>query len=158
MSVLLPSDISGGMLNKKNTKNAKVTNSNGETTFGVMPRLNDKFPSGNITLKLGDSGFYDHKTKTLKGAFGLRHIWDKHRSEINAGSAEDVVTFVENVLTTGAEVLLDHNKDPNKPLIVESTHGMLVVELKEPQGEEPYYSVITAYVRKSHPGTLLGKI
>ena len=28
----------------------------------------------------------------------------------------------------------------------------MILELKKPHGEEPYYSIITAYDRKSHPG------
>ncbi|MCZ5702295.1 hypothetical protein O5466_24310 [Escherichia coli] len=28
---------------------------------------------------------------------------------------------------------------------------MMILELKKPNGEDPYYSIITAYDRKSHP-------
>ncbi len=158
MSILLPHDVSQQMLNSKKTKNAKVTNSNGTCSFGIMPNLNSKFPAGEIILKLGDPGFYDRREKKLKAAFGLRHIWDKHKVEIGATNAFDVIKFIESVITLGAEVLIDSNKDPNKPLIVESTAGMVVVELKQPQGEEPYYSIVTAYDKKRHAGTLVGNL
>ncbi|MCA2486255.1 MULTISPECIES: hypothetical protein [Vibrio] len=158
MNVLLPGDVSHQVLNNKKTKNARVTNSKGTTSFGQIPKLNSQFPEAEVILKLGDPGFYDLKVKQLKGAFGLRHIWDKHRSEINAQDASDVVKFIENVIRGGAEVLIEYGKDPNKPIILESSSGMVIVELKRPQGEDPYYSIVTAYDRKSHPGTLMGTL
>ncbi|CAM3273180.1 hypothetical protein [Moritella viscosa] len=158
MSILLPNDVSQQMLDSKKTKNAKVTNSNGTCSFGVMPNLGARFPTGNIILKLGDSGFYDRNERKLKAAFGLRHIWDKHKVEIGATNAFDVIEFIESVITVGAEIIIDQNKDPNKPLIVESTAGMVVVELKQPQGEEPYYSIVTAYDKTRHAGTLVGNL
>ncbi|EJG0899092.1 hypothetical protein C4H01_RS24445 [Vibrio parahaemolyticus] len=158
MDVLIPNDISNQKLRKKTTQNARVTKNDGVGSFGKVPKLNDAFPEGEIVLKLGSSGFFDPISRDLKKAFGLRHIWDKHRTEIGATTAQDVVAFVESVLQSGAEILIDKNKDPSKPLIVESSVGMVIVELKQPQGEDAYYSIITAYDRKSHPGTLVGNL
>lgn len=158
MDVLIPNDISNGQLNRKNTKNARVTKLDGSSSFGKIPKLNDLFPEGEIFLKLGERGFYNSRLKILQGAFGLRHIWDRHRSEIGASNAEQIIVFIESVLKCGAEILIDENKYPNKPLVVESSSGMVVLELKRPQNENAYYTIITAYQRKSHPGTLMGQI
>lgn len=145
-------------LNSKNAKNTKILTSLGNTFFGVMPQLNADFPEGDIILKLGDSGFYDKRTKQIKSAFGLRHIWDKHRAEIVANNATDIILFIESIITNGANVIIDNSKSKDKPLIVKSNMGMVVVELKTPQNEASYYSIITAYIKKSHPGTLMASL
>lgn len=160
MSIFTPNDVSLEMLNinKKTQQNAKVTNSNGAVSFGLMPKLNDNLPQGEVILKLGYKGFYSPREREPKGAFGLRHIWDKHRTEINAQSASDIILFIEEVMISGAEILIDQNKSLEKPLIVESSTGMVIVALKTPQEEDAYYHVVTAYDRKSHPGTLVGNL
>lgn len=157
MSVFLATDITHQILTGKTTKNAKVTNSQGLCSFGIMPTLSPNFPQGNIILKLGDRGFFCPREKKLKGAFGLRHVWDRHAVEIGASSASDVVIFIEQVITQGAEIIFDKKKSPNKPLIVESSTGMVVVELLNIAGVQ-VYSIVTAYTRKSHPGVLLGTL
>lgn len=158
MSIFSSNDVSLEMLNKKTQKNAKVTNSTGQLSFGIIPKLNDKLPQGEVILKLGYKGFYSPGDREPKGAFGLRHIWDKHKTEINAQSASDIILFIEDVMVAGAEILIDRNKSLEKPLIVESKTGMVIVELKMPHEEDAYYSVVTAYDRKSHPGTLVGNL
>lgn len=158
MNIFNPTDIDNDVLDKKNMKNSRVTNNKGNLSFGTIPKLNDNFPKGEIHLKLGDSGFYSHNHHEPKGAFGLRHIWDKHGDELNSQNAEDVVKFIESVLQVGAEVIIDPKKSPNKPLIVESNTGMVVVDLKEPQNEEPFYNIITAYDKKAHPGNVMGNL
>lgn len=155
MSVLLPSEITTAALTEKKTKNARVAKNDGSEFFLDIPYMNADFPAGKIILKLGDSGFYNKMTRNLDGAYGLRHIWDKHRTEIGAASAEDIVIFLERILLAGAEILIDSKKGPNKAIVVESGTGMMILELKMPHGEDPYYSIITAYDRKSHPGTIL---
>jgi len=143
------------MLTGKGTKNARVCTSIGSDFFLDIPSISADFPAGKIILKLGDSGFYNRSSKRLECAYGLRHIWDKHRTEIGATCATDIIIFLEGILHQGAEMLLDSSKGPNKAIVVESGTGMMILELKRPQGEAPYYSVVTAYDRKSHPGILL---
>lgn len=157
MSVFVVTDVTHQILTGKTTRNAKVTNSQGLCSFGVMPILSPYFPQGEIILKLGDRGFFSQKEKKLKAAFGLRHIWDRHAVEIGASSASDVVIFIEKVITQGSEIIFDKKKSPNKPLIVESSTGMVVVELLNISGV-PVYSIVTAYTRKGHPGVLLGRL
>ncbi|MBJ4267093.1 hypothetical protein JGE07_22555, partial [Salmonella enterica subsp. enterica serovar London] len=98
MNLLLPRDIVEAVLNDKKTKNARVAKCDGSEFFLELPSMNADFPAGKIILKLGDSGFYNKRTKSLEGAYGLRHIWDKHRVEIGATSAEDIVIFLESIL------------------------------------------------------------
>nr|WP_010890242.1 hypothetical protein [Salmonella enterica]AAB91550.1 hypothetical protein [Salmonella enterica subsp. enterica serovar Berta] len=126
-----------------------------EVNFSRTAKHECRLSRRKIILKLGDSGFYNKRTESLEGAYGLRHIWDKHRVEIGATSAEDIVIFLESILLAGAEVLIDPKKGQNKAIVVESGTGMMILELKKPNGEDPYYSIITAYDRKSHPGTKL---
>lgn len=153
-----PHTITTQHLDAKNAKNTKILTTSGDTIFGLMPQLSLDLPEGNIILKLGDSGFYDRHTKQVKSAFGLRHIWDKHRTEIVASNATDIIVFIESIITNGANVMIDNSKSKDKPLIVKSNMGIVVVELKTPQNEPPHYSIITAYTRKSHPGTLMASL
>lgn len=150
-----PHTITTQHLDSKNAKNTKILTTSGDAIFGVMPQLSPDLPEGNIILKLGDSGFYDRHTKQVKSAFGLRHIWDKHRIEIVASNATEIVVFIESIITN---VIIDNSKSKDKPLIVKSNMGIVVVELKTPQNEPPHYSIITAYTRKSHPGTLMASL
>lgn len=155
MEILLPRDITNAILSEKKKKNSRVSKNDGSDFFLTLPNLSADFPDGKVILKLGDSGYYNQSKKKLQGAYGLRHIWDKHRAEIGATCAEDIVNFLEGILLSGAQVLLDQNKGPNKVIVVESGTGMMIVELNKPQNEDPYYSIVTAYDRKSHPGTML---
>ncbi|MCZ5750110.1 hypothetical protein O5207_00520 [Escherichia coli] len=93
MNLLLPRDIVEAVLNDKKTKMHEWLSVMEVNFFLELPSMNADFPAGKIILKLGDSGFYNKRTKSLEGAYGLRHIWDKHRVEIGATSAEDIVIF-----------------------------------------------------------------
>lgn len=155
MEILLPQDITSAILLGKKKKNSRVCKIDGSEFFFTIPHLSADFPGGNIILKLGDPGYYNKSQKKLEGAYGLRHIWDKHRAEIGATCAEDIVNFLEKILLSGAQVLLDPKKGPDKVIVVESGTGMMIVELKKPNNEDAYYSIVTAYDRKSHPGTVL---
>lgn len=155
MEILLPQDITSAILLEKKKKNSRVCKIDGSEVFFTIPHLSADFPDGKIILKLGDPGYYNKSQQKLEGAYGLRHIWDKHRAEIGATCAEDIVNFLEKILLSGAQVLLDPKKGPNKVIVVESATGMMIVELKKPNNEDAYYSIVTAYARKSHPGTVL---
>lgn len=157
-STLNVNNIKNTDLIKSNQKNARVTTNSGTTVFGKMPRLNARFPEGDIILKLGFVGFFDRQTKQKKGWYGLRHIWDNHQRELGARNARDIVSFIESVLVKKAQIIIDKAKDPDKPLVVEAQTGIVVLELISPTQEEPYYSIITAYSRKSHKGTLMGTL
>lgn len=148
-SLILPTDITTAMLSDKKTKNSIVYTSGGDSFFGIFPHVSNTFPSGQICLKLGFAGFGPLKS----GAFGLRHIWEKHSTEINATNALDIVLFLEKVISAGSVVIIDNNKDPDKPLILESKTGMAVVGLNNGT-----YYITSAYCRSSHKGTVVGNL
>ena len=148
-NLILPTDITTAILNDKKTKNSIVCTSSGKDSFSTFPHVSDKFPQGKICLKLGYIGFGDFRD----GAFGLRHIWDKHRTEIGAVSALDVVLFLEKVVAKGSVVIIDNKKAPDKPLILESLTGMAVVEFNNGA-----YYITSAYDRKSHKGVVIANL
>lgn len=148
-NTLLPTDITIATLNARNLKGSIICTSSGQHHFGIFPHVSDKFPSGKICLKLGFGG----QGRFKDGAYGLRHIWEKHRQEISAKSALDIVLFLEKVISAGAEVIIDNTKDPDKPLILESKSGMAVVAINGGN-----YYITSAYDRKSHKGTVVGNL
>jgi hypothetical protein len=154
IAIFQPGDVTVEVANNKNSKNAWVANTSGLLSFGTFPENNHNFPVGEITLKLGYVGFDSER----KGAYGLRHIWEKHGSEVMATSPSDIPLFIEGIITSGSTVIVDRDKDPKKPLIVKSSIGLLTLGLKQPKDSEPYYHIITAYVRKSHPGIVIATI
>lgn len=154
IEVFQPRDVTAALANDKRSKNALVANTSGVVSFGTFPSNNHSFPSGDITLRLGYVGYGAGR----KGAFGLRHIWEKHKTEVMATNPEDIPAFIEAIITKGSNVIIDKDKDPNKPLIVESKVGLLTLGLKLPNNANPYYHVITAYARKSHPGTVIATL
>lgn len=91
------------------------------------------------------------------GVFGLRHIWEDHANELSFGCPSEVPGFVEKVISSGTPVLIDSGKNPDSPLVVNSSHGMAVLRyVKAP--EESFYDIITAYNRRNHPGTVIASI
>lgn len=153
MTVLSSADVTEDLLFGSNTKNQRILNSDGNESFGTLPHINEDFPSGSIFLRLGfkGSGF------SRRGAFGLRHIIEKHGSEIGFDDAVGAIAFVEQILSTGAVIKLDR-KDGVRLLVINSSHGMVILEKKTPQGEPIHYSIITAYGKVNYPGTILGQM
>ena len=129
-------------------KNQFVTNTSGGLSFGTMPINNHGFAQLEIRLKTG----YIGKGWTRQGAYGVRHIFEKHGSELNLTCPSQVSSFIESIITTGAEVIIDNNKDPLKPLIIESNNGMVITAIS---GCQSYYNIISAYDRKQHPGIVI---
>jgi hypothetical protein len=154
IKIYQPQDITTALAGEKSTKNARVANTAGSISYGMFPINNQGFPVAEIILKLGYIGFKANRD----GAFGLRHIWEKHRNEIGLSSPSEIPAFIESILTPGSEVIIDHNKDPRKPLIIESSIGLLTLSLTQPQLELHHYNIITAYARKSHPGIVIATL
>ncbi|MFS1985993.1 hypothetical protein BCU00_019800, partial [Vibrio breoganii] len=78
--------------------------------------------------------------------------------ELNSQNAEDVVKFIESVLQVGAEVIIDPKKSPNKPLIVESNTGMVVVDLKELSKRRAFTTSLLPTIRKLIPCNVMGNL
>lgn len=151
MQTLHPNDITLELASLKTRKNTRILNDLGQESFGTFPANKHNFPAGEIYLKLGVIGF----TEARKGAFGLRHIWEKHQSDLELKCIQDIPAFIEKVLSEGAEVIVDKSKSPDKPLIVESNSGLITLALETPKGLPPHYNIITAYNRKNHPGVVI---
>ena len=152
--MLQHNEITLELVSLKNKKNTRVLNELGQESFGNFPANNHNFPVGEIYLKLGYIGY----TNARSGAFGLRHIWEKHGTELGLQEPKEILGFIKKVLAEGAEVIVDSMKDPNKPLVVESSSGLITLALETPNNKLPNYHIITAYSRKSHPGVVIATI
>ena len=148
-----PSDITLALALTKNKKNTIISTTRGQLSFGLFPANNHGFTTGKIILKLGLIGHGYFR----KGAFGVRHIWEKHGGEIGLTSPIQVVNFIESILIPGAEVILNREKSPDKPIIVESSNGLITLGLTTFKNQVAY-SIITAYDRKNHPGVVIATI
>lgn len=143
-------------MSEKSKKNSFVCMPCGAFSFGAFPPNNAHFPEGDIRLKLGLVGYITGNNER-QGAFGLRHIWEKHGSELGLTCPAETIHFIKNVITSGAQVLIDSHKNPDRPIIIESKVGMAILNLQA-STHDVYYSIISAYNRKQHPGTVIAKI
>ncbi|WP_126169631.1 hypothetical protein [Shewanella khirikhana] len=148
-----PSDVTTALAAQKTAKNARIANTSGQVSFGIFPLNSHGYQSAPIILKLGFIGYASQRT----GAYGLRHIWEKHGQEIGISNPSDVPSFIESILIPGAEVIIDSTKSA-KPLIIESKTGLITVGFSTPPNEAPHYHIITAYTRKNHPGTVIATL
>jgi len=154
IQIFQPNDVTPAIAELRNQKNARVSNNRGQVSFGLFPSNNHNFPVGDIHLKLGFIGNGHRRS----GAFGLRHIWEKHGSELGLTAPQQVSAFIETILQPGANVIVNHSKSPDKPLIVESSNGLITLGMVKPNNESAYYHIITAYGRKSHPGIIIANL
>lgn len=154
MQIYQPSDLNQLVVAAKNNKNSYVASSKGSLSFGVFPANNYGFPTGQIKLKLGHIGV----GRNRQGGFGLRHIWEKHGSECGLTCPTQVPAYLESIITVGAHVLIDKNKDPNKPLILESKVGMAILTINKPNPGDSFYTITSAYSRKSHKGNVIATL
>jgi hypothetical protein len=105
-AVYQPSDLSDVVMNGKNTKNALITNpqTNG-VSFGRIPPNNSGVSEGEIYLKLGLIGH----GRERKGAFGVRHVWEKHQKDLGIIKPEDTPRVIAEILSEGVDILLSGN-------------------------------------------------
>ncbi len=134
--------------------NRKILNPvTGGLSFGRIPKNRSGIPEGEVHLRVGKIGF----GKDKKGAYGARHIWDKHRVDLKITKPENLTTILLKIFMDGAEILVDPNKniDPYRPLILSRKYGMGIVERR---GKDlAAYNVISAYSKTAVPGILIGK-
>lgn len=138
----------------RSAKNTRILNpTTGDFRFGYIPE-NPVIDSGHIYLCLGYDGFGPDR----RGAFGARHIWDKHQVDLNLTQFADVPHTVASILTEGCNVLVDQNKGgPTKPIVINTPHGMVSLQHKLIDNV-PEYHVLTAYGRNDHPGTVVAQL
>lgn len=149
IQIYQPHDITLIEAARKNKPNSLITNTQGHHFFGFFPANNHGLPEAEIVLKLGLIG-YGYKRA---GGFGLRHIWEKHGKDLGMVKPGEVVDFIESIIRPGAEIIIDTAKAPDKPLIIESSCGLVILSVTPSA-----YSITSAYNRKSHPGTVIAKI
>ncbi|HAS6415324.1 TPA: hypothetical protein I7256_22710 [Vibrio vulnificus] len=159
-TILTLDEITLDVMTHNRTKNALIESANGVVSFGLFPENNNGFPSADIRLKLGYIGFTGRKKGVYvqrEGAYGLRHIFEKHNQELGMSCPSEVISYVKSVISPGAEILVDYRKAPDKPLVIESSTGIIVLSLNG-VGANQHYNIITAYSRFSHPGTVIATI
>jgi hypothetical protein len=136
------------------TKQRRIINPHTEGyIYGCIPP-NSIIEAGNIFLCLGYVG---HSRKKL-GAFGARHIWDKHKRDLGLSIFSEVPSAVAALLVEGSDVLVDYSKGgEDKPIVVNTSSGMVSLQARIINSVVEYH-VITAYDRKNHPGTVVAQI
>ena len=156
MGYLSASDVTTVLLlQSSQCPNSRILTSDGKEVFCRFPANKHNLPEGNVILKLGKVGVKRGSQRI--GAYGLRHIFEKHRRDLKLKNAEDAVMFVEKVLTKGSRVFIDRLKS-DKPIVISASIGLVILEPKIVRGQEACYSVVTAYARKAHPGVLIAKV
>ncbi len=148
---LAAADITSALMSTQNMKGTRIINPRtGLMSFGTVP-LNKHVPEGLIYLKLGLPGFGPGKS----GAFGVRHIWDKHRGEWPGLTPDQVPEKVLDILVPGADILL--HQGGGKIITLNTSLGMVVLQ-EEREGSGFIYSVVTAYTRKNPKGIKIAQL
>jgi hypothetical protein len=151
------SDLTDAFMSKKNKRGTKVVNPNtGKTSFGRIPQNNNGIPEGEIYLKVGYEG-YGHKRS---GAFGARHIWEKHKIDLNIPQAKNVPSIIASILKKGVDVLVDFqaNHSPARAVVLNTNIGRVALKQEQEQNGGVSYSIISAYGSKNAPGTVIGTL
>lgn len=155
-SVFLPTDLNEAIMAAKSTRNALVVNPNtGGMSFGRIPINNSGIAEGEIYLKLGFIGF----GREREGAFGARHVWEKHKKDLNIAIPEDTAQTIADILQVGIDIVVNFEvkKHAIRPVLLNTARGRVVVEEKTMEGI-PSYTIISAYGNKDAPGTLIGNL
>jgi hypothetical protein len=148
---LAAAHITNELISRQNMRGTRIINPRtGLMNFGSVP-VNSHVPDGLIYLKLGWPGFGPNKT----GAFGARHIWDKHRGEWPGLTPEQIPEKVLDILVPGADILL--HQGAGKIITLNTSKGMVVLQ-EEREGLGFIYSVVTAYTRKDPKGIKIAQL
>lgn len=102
---------------------------------------------GPIYLRYGDHSYN----------WGLEHIWQAHFASIPdlPTAISTVSTFVSEILLPGTNILYESGK---KSTIVHSATGLVIVEERLDGNNNHFYSVVTAYKRRSAYGYKIGQL
>lgn len=144
--------LTSALMEANTTKNRKVLNPvNNTIVFGKIPDNPTGIPSGLIHLRLGYVGFGHHR----EGAFGARHIWEKHKTDLSIAKPEDLSLILAEILVEGVNVLYE---DESKPLVLNTEKGLVALQYKKSFGGLGEYSIITAYGRRDSRGVVFAKL
>jgi len=148
---LAAANITSALMSTQNKRGTRIINPRtGLMSFGTVPP-NSHVLEGLIYLKLGFPG-RGHKKD---GAFGARHIWDKHRGEWPGLTPEQIPEKVLDILVPGADILL--YQGGGKIITLNTSQGMVVLQ-EEREGSGFIYSVVTAYTRKDPKGIKIAQL
>ncbi len=154
---LVNSDLTQALINQHKTKNKKIINPfTGGLSFGAVP-INKHVSAADIFLRLGFIGEGNNR----KGAFGARHIWEKHHREFQLAAPSDLPGMVSSILEDGAYVLLTNESIghvPCRPLVLKASIGLVVLEQKINDFGKKEYSIVTAYGKKNQKGIVIGTL
>lgn len=154
-SIYQPADLNEQLMSEKTKKNAKVTNpKTGNLSFGKIPENKNGIPSGEIYLKLGLIGHGHNRA----GAFGARHIWEKHHVDLRITTQENTAQVIADILEEGVNVLVNfQNKNNKRPVVLNTKIGRVALEPETKNGTTSY-SIVSAYGNKNAPGTVIGTL
>ena len=150
--MLKKTDLTCKLMVANTTKNNKVLNpESGTLVFGKIPDNPTGIPSGLIYLRLG----YIGNGATRKGAFGARHIREKHKTDLSILKPEDVPKTLADILVAGVDILYE---DSNKPVVLNTRQGLVSLQLKKDPNGSNEYSIVSAYGRKDSRGVVFAKL
>ncbi|KAB2825791.1 MULTISPECIES: hypothetical protein [Aliivibrio] len=154
-SIYQSTDLNEQLMSGKNEKNAKIVNpKTGKLSFGRVPDNNNDIPSGDIYLKLGLMG----RGFKRYGAFGARHIWEKHNVDLCIPKQEMLPQIIADMLVEGTNVLVNFAiKNNKRPVVLNTKLGRVALE-PEMKAGKTYYSIVSAYGNKNAPGTVIGTL
>lgn len=129
---------------------------NGTYYFGMIPEKRIRgilIPGAPIVLKRGKhSG---------RGGFGVAHIWARHERELRLkghDGIDDVPRYVADIVRPGSAVFCEFERIRDmRVTVVRTSTGVAVLEHKD-MGEDPHYSVVTAFAQRNAHGTRIGSV
>lgn len=140
------------LMSSNSTKNNKIINpESGSVIFAEVPENKTGIPSGFINLKLGFIG----TGRDRRGAFGARHIWEKHKLDLNIQSPDLLPQIIKDILQPGVDILYE-SKD--KPVVLNTVKGLVSLQLKKDALGNNEYSIISAYGRKNSRGVVFAQL
>ncbi len=133
---------------------------NGTEVFGRVPEID----SNGIYLPSGDIHLLNGEHYGPNRGFGVEHIIAEHDSQISrafpslAGmEAKDrVVAYVAKILLRRAPIFVEADR-PDRPVVIHTTAGGVVLE-RRGKPENAWYSVVSAYNKKSRRGQMMGSL
>jgi len=128
--------------------------------FGRMPPIKYKgkihYQEGLIYLRHGE-----HRVPN-KG-FGVQHIWAEHEVELKMMGYEgidSVAQYVSDIIVYQGPVYCNFQTKRSKirMSVIKSDKGLAIIEHKIDGNNNPYYSVVTAFDKKTAQGTMVGRV
>ena len=135
--------------------------------FGSLPQMNsgrDIVLGGDIFLKIG-------RHFGPNSGFGANHLWADHMAAIASFPRLEgidhfygvalalVVSYVTAIIQPGTPVYCEFASiGKYRPAVLSSKAGTVILEEREDEYGECYYSVVTAYDLRRPKGTLIGRV